>query len=268
MARTVKEIQDSIAVALHERFANLSTSAVAEWRLIAYVAAVAINTFEVIMDRFRIEMEDKTMQITPGTIRWYAEMCRRFQNGHSLKFDPVTAMYYYPTNDPTARIASIVAIADRNAQLSIKVAKLNAEGAVKPFTSDELQNFTGYIETIHVVGTKYAIISTTPDLVRYNIEVFYDPIQPKTTMESRVKEALESFKSSIGFDGTLYSQQLIDAVLHCDGVLTVNTISLKRKGATEADFTAVGPWSELHSGYFDYDKDCALTLTSITNAKG
>lgn len=267
MARTIAQIQGEMIVELRREFTNLSTSSVATWRLITYVVAVAIFTFEVVMDRFKVEMEERTRQITPATERWYAEMARRFQNGYSLAFDNATANYYYPTDEPASRIAKVVAVADRNAQLSIKVAKLNTEGLVKPFDADELQNFTDYIETIHVVGTTYSIISTTPDALRYNLEVFYDPIQSRTIMEKRVKEALERFKSSIGFNGTLYGQRLLDAVLHCDGVATVSALAMDRKGATDDDFSPVGAWCELHAGYFEYDKNSSLKLTSTSNAQ-
>lgn len=266
MARTIKEIQGEIATALQSQFQGLSPSAVSTWRLVSHVVAVAIYTFELILDRFRVETEEKTRRITPCTERWYAEMARRFQNGHKLVFDPLTAMYYYPNDVPEAQIAKVVAVRDRGKVLSVKVAKLSSSSEVVPFDPDELQNFTDYIETIHVVGSVYRITSTTPDLLRYAIEIYYDPIYPRTSVEQRVKDALEAFKSTIGFDGTLYSQQLIDALLHVEGVVTVGASSIDRKGATDADFSPVSVWSELHAGYFDYDNESILTLISIRNA--
>ncbi len=246
---------------MQEQFPSLSTSATAQWRLVTYVVAVAVYSFELILDLFQTEMEEKTQQITPGTVRWYAEMCRRFQNGHELVFDPTTAMYGYPTLDTESQIVGIVAVSDKDTVLSIKVAKIE-DDKVTPFTAEELQDFTGYIESIHTIGTQYAITSTTPDIVQYDIEVFYDSNMPRATIEQDVLSALETYKSSIGFDGTLYSQRFIEEILNVSGVLTVDCKGLKRKGATDSDYTEVGVWSELHAGYFEYDDNNTLTLTS------
>lgn len=58
MARTIKEIQDSIIDSLQQESGlSLSTSKVAEWRLWTYVFAVVVHTFEIILDMFRIEVD-------------------------------------------------------------------------------------------------------------------------------------------------------------------------------------------------------------------
>lgn len=111
MARTINEIQNEIITSLNgKKDISLSTSKVAEWRLWTYVIAVAIHSFELILDVFKSEVDTQTNKITPGTVRWYAEMCYRFQNGHELLFDENTAMLYYQTNDPDAQIIKVVAI--------------------------------------------------------------------------------------------------------------------------------------------------------------
>ena len=95
MARTINDIQQSIITDLQTYFPKLSTSKVAEWRLWTYVVAAAIHAFEIILDLFRQEVDELTAKITPGTKLWYAEMCYRFQNGHTLVFDKNTAQFYY-----------------------------------------------------------------------------------------------------------------------------------------------------------------------------
>ena len=105
MARTINEIQAGIVSELEAGTeVKLSTSKVAEWRLWTWVVATAIHTFEVILDLFRKEVQEKTDKITPGTVRWYGEQCLRFQNGHKLLFDKKTAALYYAEDDPAARI--------------------------------------------------------------------------------------------------------------------------------------------------------------------
>lgn len=263
MARTIKEIQSTIASSIQEAFPGMSTSATAQWRQIAHVVAVAICAFELLMDSFRTEMQELTRRITPGTLRWYAEMCRRFQMGHELIFDPVTAMLYYAKDDPKARIIDVVAVSDADNHIGIKVAKIGDDGKVNPLSVDELHNFSGYINTIKFVGIDTSVISTEADVVKYNMEVFYDPIQPKTTIEANIKGALEEFKRNLNFDSTLYAGRLADCVMHIPGVMTVNMVSLERRGATEVEFTPVGTFCTLTAGYFDWDKNVVLTLIPI-----
>lgn len=95
MARTINEIQTGINTALEAGTeVKLSTSKVAEWRLWTWIVATAIQAFEVILDLFKKEVQEKTDKITPGTVRWYGEQCLRFQNGHKLLFDKNTAALY------------------------------------------------------------------------------------------------------------------------------------------------------------------------------
>lgn len=261
MARTIKEIQDGIILSLQEQSGlSLSTSKVAEWRLWTYIVAVAIYTFEIILDAFRSDMDTLTYKITPGTVRWYAEMCYRFQNGHELAFDADKAMLYYPEDDESARIVKVVAIREEKNKLVIKAAKQDNEGKIVPLSLDERYNFTGYIDAIKFAGVDTSIISTTEDLIRYRLEVYYDSSTPATTVNENIILALDTFKSSLGFDSMIYTQKLIDAVMHVEGVVTCKLLSMQRKGSTDEEFLPVDICSELVSGYFEYDKESELIL--------
>lgn len=261
MARTIKEIQNGIILSLQEQSGlTLSTSKVAEWRLWTYIVAVAIHTFEIILDAFRSEMDTLTHKITPGTVRWYAEMCYRFQNGHELVFDADKAMLYYPQDDADARIVKVVAIREETNRLVIKAAKQDDDGKMVPLSLEERYNFTGYIDAIKFAGVDTSIVSTTEDLIRYRLEVYYDSSVPATTVRENVIGALETFKSSLGFDSMIYTQKFIDAVMHVEGVVTCKLLSMQRKGSTDKDFIAVDICSELVSGYLEYDTESELTL--------
>ena len=264
MARTIKEIQDGIILSLQEQSElTLSTSKVAEWRLWTYVFAVAIYTFEIILDAFRSEIDAVTNKITPGTVRWYAEMCYRFQNGHELLFDADTAMLYYARDDAEARIVKVVAIREETNKLVIKAAKQDADGRIVPLELEERYNFSTYIDAIKFCGVDVNIISTKEDRLRYNMEVYIEPSIPVTLARKSVEEALECFKTSIGFDSIIYKQRFIDSVMGIQGVVTCNLIALDNKGAVDDDFIPVGIYSELKSGYFEYDEGSVLTIRNL-----
>ena len=265
MARTVAEIQDIIEQTLAKRGYVLSTSKVAEWRLWVFVSAAAIQAFEVILDLFRKEVDELTNKITPGTVRWYAEMCYRFQNGHELLFDEKTAMLYYSADDSKARIVSVVAITEGNSKLVVKVAKLDDGGKIVPLTEDEKYNFTGYIDAIKFAGLQTEVVSTTADIIRYDVEVFYDPAVPVTTVRSEVEAAIVRFKTSLGFDSTFYRQRFAEAIMRVSGVVTIDLKAISRKGVSDVAFVPVPVFSTLESGYYDYDAASSLTFTSTKN---
>lgn len=281
MARTIEEIQNTMVSDLQSRIGQkLSVSKFAEWRLWTYVVAVTLHAFELIHDLFRSEMEVLTNKITPGTVRWYAEMCYRFQNGHKLLFDEKTAMLYYAEDAPDARIVKIVAITEKENysplvteetgnvlekknSLLIKAAKLDRNGKIEPLTLEEKYNFTAYIDAIKFAGVNTDVVSTTEDRIRYDLQVWFDPAIPHSLVEENVRKALEDFKSSLGFDSMIYTQKLVDAVLEATGVVTCRLKSLGCKGASDNEFKVVDVFAELESGYFEYATDSVLELTSI-----
>lgn len=265
MARTTKEIQEAIHADLTASRPDLSTSKTAEWRLWTWVVATAIALFEIILDQFRREIDAAADKITPGTVRWYVEQCRRFQNGHELLFDTDTAQLYYAQDDPAARIIDVVAVTEGAGVLSIKVAKMDG-GKVVPLTADELRNFTGYVESVKFAGAQITTVSTAADRMRYTMEVFYDPVVPLTTVRERVTAALDAFRTGRDFDARFYRQKFIAAIMAVDGVVTVDLKTIERKGTSMADYQPVGVAEELEAGYFDYSNDCVLTFTSSKRA--
>lgn len=262
MARTIKDIQQGMIDDLRAERPDLSPSAASEWRLWTWVVAASIHLFEVILDEFRSEVNSAADKIIPGTIRWYAEQCRRFQNGHELLFDGQTAKLYYAQDDPSSRIISVVAVSEGTDSLSIRVAKRDTQNRIVPLTSDELRNFTGYVDSIKFAGTQIITVSTNADRVRYDVEAVYDPAVPATTVRERITEAIEKFRDRQDFDSILYRQRFLAAVMAADGVVTAELHSLQRKGTSMTDFSPVGVADELEAGYFDYDTDSVLTLTS------
>ncbi|WP_270543603.1 hypothetical protein [Butyricimonas paravirosa] len=86
-------------------------------------------------------------------------------------------------------------------------------------------------------------------------------------MRDNVLTALDVFKSGIGFDSMIYTQKLIDAVMSAEGVVTCSLVSLERKGVSDVDFIRFNVYSELESGYFEYDEESVLNIVSIKELK-
>lgn len=264
MARTIEEIQNGIIAAVTEKL-QLSASAVAEWRLWAYVVAGVIQAFEVLMDVFRAEINEAADKITPGTERWYATQARHFQNGYNLEYNPDTAELYYVQADESARIVAVVAVSEGEEELFVKVAKKDDNGEIVPLSADELYNFSAYLDAIKFAGIKTTAISTTPDSVKYAITVYHDPVYSASGVRDGVLAALDNFRDTISFDSRLYSGQLTQAVLSVPGVVTATLTSLSRKAADMDEYVDVGVADNLHAGYFDYAPESSLNVVSASN---
>ena len=264
MARTINEIQNEMIASLQAKTGlTLSTSKAAEWRLWTYIVAAAIHTFEIALDVFKSEADSLTNKITPGTVRWYAEMCYRYQEGHELLFDEQTAMLYYAQTDPDAQIIKVVGIRENLNKLTIKAAKKDAEGKIVPLDQEELYNFTAYIDAIKFAGMGVSVVSTNEDNLRYNLDVYFEPSVPISMVRNNIQAVMEQFKSSLGFDSMIYKQQFIDAIMGAQGVVTCNLVTLERKGSTDEEYIPVDIYSELEAGYFEYAPDSILNMKSI-----
>lgn len=263
MARTIKEIQNEMIGRLRSEVDGLSDSKVAEWRLWTYIVAVAIHAFEVILDLFRQEVETLTNSLTPGTDRWYAEMALRYQYGHELVFDENTCLYYYAEDDPDSRIVKMATVDSTSGVVSVKVAKFDEDGNTVQLDPEELLGLTGYMTKITFAGLRVDVVSTVPDLIRYNIEAFYDPIVPEATVREGIVKALADYRAELSFDSKLYAQTLIGAAMSVEGVVTASLRKIERKGLADEDFAEFDAVTVLSAGYYDYSDDCTLTLTNI-----
>lgn len=265
MARTVSEIQNSIIQSLRDKGVTLSSSSVAEWRLWTWVVASAINLFEIVLDLFKKEVDELTDRLTPGTLRWYAAQSLRFQTGHRLEYDNATATLYYPIEDPAAQVVKIVAITESPNHLSVKVAGKDDNDKIVPLSETDRRNFVAYMDAIKFAGVQVDVVSQTADRLRYDIVVYHDPAYPPSEIEANVESALEKYKTEIGFNGAIYRQQLIDAIMAVNGVITVDARSITRAGATDGDsFEEIGVAAALDAGYFDYDNDgCVIELKTV-----
>lgn len=263
MARTISEIEASIEQRLNASF-ELSTSAAAEWRMWTHCVAYCIHLFELTLDIFKKEMDDDAKREIAGSLTWYRRKCFDFQNGHELRFSTVTGFLEYETLDEEAQVVKVasVSVSDTNT-LVIRVATLDNNGETVPLASQQTQNFKDYIDAIKFAGTKTQVISTDADLVRYSIQVWYDPAYPAESVRANVLASLTAFRTSQDFGGIIYRHEILEAVTSVAGVVTAKIVSLSRKGSEDSSWTDIDTASRLHAGYFNYDMGhCTLTLIS------
>lgn len=265
MARTIDEIKQSITDRLVAKF-SLSTSAAAEWRMWVHCVAYAIYAFEVILDAFQKEMDNKADTIVPGSLTWYTQMCYRYQYGHELLFNRDTALLYYEKEDAQAQIIKIASVKESDRLLLFKVATKNAEGVIVPLSEIQFLNFCNYLDAVKFAGSKTQVISTESDLIRYHVKVWYNPATPTTVLHENIKMSLDSFRTEQWFGGMVYTSGFLDAIKRVNGVVTAKLLSFERKGGDKVEFVPIDVRADLYAGYFNYaEEGCNIELININD---
>ena len=131
-------------------------------------------------------------------------------------------------------------------------------------TSSELDGVVDYIAEIRPAGTRITVQSLAADLVKLQINVYYNANRSLPIVKTEVEAAITNYLANIQFDGTLYINKLIDAVQAVKGVqneqVEVVTAAVKGSGDPYVGFASK---YQAKSGYFKIDPDFPLA-TQIT----
>jgi len=258
----VGTIQQNIDNEALSKFPGLNTSDASEWRNWTYIFAVAIRSIQILIANFKQWIDDRLSYLRPGTIGWYAELAKSYQDGYDLIVKEDGSLGY-AIEDPASKIISAVSVTESAEGFVVFKVARTVNDILEPLTQDQLLRFKNYIELVKFVGTKTSSISISADTIFYNITVYHNPSFEASGIENTVLAVIDQFKQSIGFDGVIYKQKLIQAIMAVDGVGTVvlNSLDAMSFGGT---YEPVDVLYTLSSGYFNWDEASTLTVTSIS----
>jgi len=244
MARTIQVIYDAI-ITEKETFSSLdtlvpnpdtsqtflsdlnSTSKVAIWRLLCWLMAVAIWTHEKLFDQHTAEVEERAQELIPGTLRWYTDQSKLFQNGYDLTWDGDKYIYEDTTSTDAvaAQIVTQASATEVSGQVIIKVAKGDV-GSLSALSAGEKVSFDSYVDQIKFAGTNTDIISETADILRVGYTITYDPLVLDSSgvliadgVTLPVEVAIEGYIQALPFDNDFSVMNLTDAIQEASGVL-------------------------------------------------
>ena len=245
-----------------QKFPGLSVSDAAEWRSWTYIFSVAIRTLQLIVADFKTWIEGKLTFLRPGTIGWYAEIARQYQDGYGLVIKTDGSLGY-EVSDIDAQIVAAVSVSESaEGILVFKVAR-DVEGVLGEFTQGQLLRFRNYLELVKFVGTKVSVISTAADVLKYDVVVYFDPAVQQSAIESRISIALESFASDQGFNGVIYKQKFAHLLMLVEGVVTVQLSGFMAK-PSGGEFSPIDISYISASGYFNYSEDSTIVFMPAT----
>lgn len=271
MARTLNEIESALDASISTAIDTPSASQFAEWRLWKSIFARALWVFEGIMDLFKTEIETRVQTKQFGSYDWYYDRILEFQGANDdsgvFQGDTLvvteTGVLKYETIDPTRRIIKQASLRSVEGILIIKLAKALDAESYQPLNSGEQAAFGLYLENIKYPGTDVSVISMAADLIKYDLEIIYDPIYTVATVEANVLAKLAEYGSSLGFDDRIYPAKMVEKAMEAAGVVAVKRNSVAGYHATIDEWTTIDIVYTLVSGYFNFDEACALTFTNF-----
>jgi len=249
MARTIRQIKS----AMTQQFMNDSViierygfsagstfedtfSAVSLESIWFSIVASAIYVLETLFDAFKEDVDAKIATAVVASIPWYHKISLEFQYGDSLVFDEVTQQFVYPVIDESKRIVKYAACRDLGGMVLVIASKDNGSGAPGPLSADELAAFTAYLTERKPAGVLLQTDSLSPDQVRVNLTVQYDPqvLTPTGQLIADpsiypVEDAINEYLNNILYGGELNKTRLVDAVQGAPGVrdVVLGTVSVK-----------------------------------------
>lgn len=202
---------------------NASGSRLAVWRMWAYIVAVIAWLLDAMFEKHKAEVNSIVESLHYGTLRWYHRIAMEFQFGDTLIWNG--SKYSYAVVDAEKQIIKRAAVVVIDDTLQFKIATLNLQGRPTKLSPMQLSSFMAYMTDMAYPGTKIALVSEDPDLMRIVLRVYYDRliINPNGSLVTNsslfpVTEAINGFISNLPFNGRLNIQRFVDAIQSVAGV--------------------------------------------------
>lgn len=198
------------------------------------IVAIAIYTFEVILDQLKADIAEIAATTAAGNNKWIQQRMFEFQYGDVVTLtDGVPS---YAVVDEDARIITQCAVKDiGNGIVAIKVAK-GDEAPYEPLSAPELTALKNYYygtattEGVGFSGVKAQFITLDPDRLYVEANVYFYGQYVSATVKTAVIAAIDAFLESFAdeaFGGRIYMIRLVDAIQQVDGVSRVELVSIK-----------------------------------------
>lgn len=271
MAKTLNEIQEiilskiaaspnlsALEVLTDDEKASLSnltsTSKVSVWRLFVFCIACAWLAFEQLMDAFKALIEALVSRNRPHGLGWYKNLALAFQYGDELNEDDE-----YDIIDSSKQIIKQVACVDGDRTIFFKIATLNGSELVKLSDVNQVNAFTAYMEKMRDAGTRIEIINEDADLLKIELEYYYDALLIKndgttiTTGVNVVEKAINDYLKSLDFNGEFDLNKMTDYLQAAIGYKSLKINYVGFKAALATSYTQITRAYQPLSGYMKID---------------
>jgi hypothetical protein len=255
-----------------------NTSKVAVWKIFFYTMAFAVWSLETVFDKFQTLIETMLAALLPHTLKWYRTKALAFQFGFNLlpdsdQFDNGTASTQQIEDSKVVKYAAVnETTVDSRRVLLIKVAA-ETDGDLSQLTAVQEAAFTAYMQKIKDAGNKLIIYNRLADLLRCEIDVYYNPLLldadgNRLDGEGQpINDAAKSYLRNLPFNGEFSIAAFSDALQAAYGVSDNNVFVKKFERKTgDAAWQAIANTFIPDAGYTRFDTD-GLTVNYISHVQ-
>ena len=183
--------------------------------------------------------------------------------------------YYYDNYDDSLQIITKCNVYKNNInQIIINVAKYLEDGTtVTQLTTTELNDYKNFI--LKIIGISYNIYvvkSSSPDVITYDLKVFYDQNilfgDILSTIKNSIKLYIDSVSNSANENNIFYYSEFIGNITNINGVLgvEVNSITIGNQILAEKTNSTLNIYYQkfdISSGYLNINQNSSIELISI-----
>lgn len=229
MSRTINDIYKA---AVEERNKRMelkefnSDSKVSILNGITWTFAAVIQSFEMLLDVFAIDISTVINNRVNGTPKYYANALLQYQKGDTLVVREDGLAFGYATVDETKRIITqvsyIESTQDENldSMLILKVAT-GEQGKLAKIPEEEMQMINTYINQIKFAGTRISVISREGDVLVPKVTVYYDGAVTEAEIYDNIEAKLNEYIMNMEFDSSVYTSKILEVIKSAEHVTDV-----------------------------------------------
>ena len=245
MARTINQIYKE-AVDNRGKYLGLSelrnSSRMSVLDAITWVVSSCIWTFENLLDVFKVDMARDYQKRIAGTPAYYVDSLLRYQHGDTLSTKDGGLTYSYADTDVSKRVIKKVAWASYvregylDEEFVLKVAAESPDGSLRMLDAAELAGARGFLQQITFAGCHTKLVSLPGDVLIPKVSVYYDGSVSEDEIYAAVEQSLNDFCRNTDFHGTVYLQNIVDAI---QATPHVKDVAWNTSAADEGFFVAM-----------------------------
>jgi len=240
---------------------GITPNPLGEMSLWRSIAVRIIQHFELVLDLFKTNLEQKMREIRFGSFFWYKKSIADYQFADELIIDNYGVIKYTTTNPDKQIIKQSSINQPVGEPVIIKVATILNE-LLAPLNADQLADFKNYMNFTKPLGIDLNIVSLPADVIKITANVIIGNETTFVNVQNAIVQNLSTLRDTFDFDGTIAVSHFYALFSSIYGVRFVDIQTLESKPYFGAEFTADNIIS-LASGYFNYDTINIGILNSV-----
>jgi hypothetical protein len=243
MARSVDTIYDQMVSNLVTGAATIGiTIDPTQWsrrnllRLICYVVAIAIATFEQNYDQFKADTEAIVNKLAPQTNAWFQAQAFKFQYNvlvpQIVQLKTTTLTPYYTLVNTDYQIIKFCSVTSGGGGSVLVKCAAAGPTALTTGGTGELAAFQSYLNQISTPGISIIAVSRNADEIYIEASIYYIA-QYAAIISDNVIAAINAYLAGIPFDGKVLLTDIEQAILSVEGVTDVFLGTTRARAATD-----------------------------------